>query len=125
MAWSKLLKPAWIAGNFIRGFLHGSVDEVVSTFSDSEIIRFKDTAEVLNNCHPWENHLRGDAYDAINLALRQKDYQKARSAVDKHVTGTEDPHCITILKLALVEVCTKCTTLLLEALPEKIYVPKS
>ena len=52
MAWGNFLKPTWIAGNFIRGFLDSSVHEVVSTFNDTEIIRFKDTAEVLNNCSP-------------------------------------------------------------------------
>ena len=34
MAWFKLAKPAFIVGNFVRGFLHGSLDEVVETFKD-------------------------------------------------------------------------------------------
>ena len=33
MAWTKLAKPAFILGNFVRGFIQGSVDEIVETFT--------------------------------------------------------------------------------------------
>lgn len=125
MAWFKLAKPAFIVGNFVRGFFHGSIDEVVETFTDSEVIRFKDTADLLGRCEPWERHLKGDAYDQINRALKEENYQKARATVDKYATQTADPSCITLLKMALVEVCTKCTTLIKEALPVGIVVPRS
>lgn len=88
MAWGKLAKPAFLLGNFLRGFFHGSVDEVVETFIDKEVTRFKDTADLLNKCEPWENHLHRDSYDAINRALKKNNYEKARMAVDKYSTQT-------------------------------------
>ncbi len=48
MAWLKLAKPAFFIGNFVRGFFHGSVDEALETFTDAEITRFKDTADLLD-----------------------------------------------------------------------------
>jgi hypothetical protein len=66
---SKLVKPAFIVGNFMRGFLDGASDEVMNTFSDQQITRFKDTADLLKNCEPWENHLKRDSYPEINRAL--------------------------------------------------------
>lgn len=125
MAWLKIAKPAFFIGNFVRGFIHGSVDEALETFTDAEVTRFKDTSDLLENCRPWENHLKVDAYDEINRALKHKNYEQARTAVAKHATETADPSCITTLKMALVEVCTKCTTLIKEALPTNIVVPKS
>jgi len=68
MTWFKLAKPAFIVGNFVRGFFHGSIDEVVETFTDAEVTRFKDTADLLDRCQPWGNHLKGEAYDEINRA---------------------------------------------------------
>jgi hypothetical protein len=95
---------------------------VLETFTDSEIIKFKDTADLLGRCEPWDNHLKSDAYSKINKALKDNDYQKAREFISEHAT---DPSCITVLKMAIVEVCTKCTTLIKEALPKEIHVPKS
>lgn len=125
MAWSKLAKPAFVVGNFVRGFFHGSVDEVVETFTNAEITRFKDTSDLLGKCEPWKNHLKRDAYDEINRALKKGNYEKARTAVEEYATQTADPSCITALKMALGEVCTKCTTLIKEALPADIIIPKS
>ena len=125
MSWIKLRKLAFILGSFVRGFLHGTVDEAKSIFTDAEISRFSDTAEILDRCKPWENHLKRDGYAEINKALKKKDYNAARKAVTKHATETADPSCITILKTALIEVCTKCTTLLRESLPDRIVAPKS
>lgn len=89
MIWIKLAKPAFVVRNFVRGFLHGAVDEVADTFTDPEIIRFGDTAKMLDIC----------------------------------AKKTADPSSITLLKMTLIRVCTKFTTLLKEALPEKIIVP--
>jgi hypothetical protein len=125
MTWISLTKPAFVVGNFVRGFLHGSADEALSTFTDAEILRFKDSGDLLRNCEPWEKHLKEEAYSEINKALKKKNYQDARTAISKHVTETADPSCITTLKMIIVDVCTKCTTLLKEALPKKIVVPKS
>ena len=80
-------------------------------------------ADLMDNCKPWSNHLKGDGYDQINLALKKDNYKKARAAIDEYATETADPACITVLKMALVEVCTKCTTLIKEALPANIVVP--
>lgn len=128
MSFIKLGKPAFVLGNFIRGFisggLKGSVDEIKETFTDAEITRFSDTAKMLDRCQPWENHLERDAVNEINKALKKNDYSAAREAVTKHATETADPWCIDILKTALLDVCTKCTTLLKESLPDKIVVPK-
>lgn len=125
MSWISLGKPAFIVGNFIRGFFHGSADEVLNTFTDAEIVRFKDSADLIRNCEPWENHLKEEAYSEINKALKKKNYQDAREAISQHETETAAPWCITILKMVIVEVCTKCTNLVKEALPKKIIVPKS
>lgn len=128
MNWIKLGKPAFALGHFFRGFVSGgvkgSMDEIKNTFTDAEITRFSDTAKMLDRCQPWENHLERDAVNEINKALKKNDYSAARKAVTKHATETADPSCIEILKMALVEVCTKCTTLLKESLPDKIVVPK-
>ena len=102
--WSK---PAFFfikqsAKNFARGFVHGVIDELQQTFTDSEITRFADAADTLKKCEPGENHLTRDAYNEINKALKAQDYQAA-----------------------LVDVSTKCTTLLKEALPQGIVVPKN
>lgn len=120
-----LAKPAFVVGNFVRGFLHGSVDEICNTFSDAEVAKFKDTADLLRSCEPWNKHLKEEAYSAINKALKKKNYQDAREAISQHQTETAAPWCITALKMAIVDVCTKCTTLVKEALPPKISVPKS
>ena len=77
MTFTHLAKPAFVVGNFIRGFLHGSADEVLNTFTDAEITRFKDNADLLRSCEPWENHLKEEAYSKINKALRKKNYQDA------------------------------------------------
>ena len=124
MAWTKLVKPAFILGDFVRGFLHGSLDEAKMTFTDAEISRFSDTAEMLKRCEPSEIHLYRDAYGEINKAIKQNDYKAARKAVTQYSTETADPSCITVLKTALIEVCTKCTTLLRESLPDRIVTPK-
>ena len=120
MGWIPLAKPAFIAGNFVRGFFHGSVDEVRETFTDAEILRFKGTADLLERCEPWDNHLEEKAYSKINEALKEQNYEKARQAITDNAKITADPSCITTLKMAVVEVCTKCTTLIKEALPKKI-----
>jgi len=124
MTWTKLAKPALVVGNFVRGFFHGAVDEVVDTFTDTEIIRFGDTTKMLDRCDPWENHLKRDGYKEINKALKKGHYSAARKAVDRCAKETADPSCITLLKMTLVEVCTKCTTLLKESLPKGIIIPK-
>lgn len=69
MTWISLAKPAFIVGNFIRGFLHESADEVVNTFTDAEVIHFKDNADLLRSCEPWENHLKEEAYSEINKGM--------------------------------------------------------
>jgi len=125
MGWNKIAKPVFFAGQFLRGFIDGSKDELVETFTDAEITRFKDTAEILEKCEPWEQHLEDRAYEKINQALKKENYKKAREAIDKNSKDTANPICITVLKMAVVEVCTKCTTLLLEALPTGIIVPKN
>ena len=119
-----LRKSAYFLGNFARGFLDGTVDEVKHTFTDAEITKFSDTGKTLNNCEPWSDHLKRDSYYEINQALKKNNYNAAREAVDKYATETADPSCITALKTALVDVCTKCTTLIREALPNGIVVPK-
>ena len=125
MGWKKIVKPAFVVGQFVRGFFDGSRDELVETFTDAEILRFKDTSEILEKCDPWDDHLEEKAYEKINQALKKGNYQKAREAIDKNSKDTANPICITVLKMAVVEVCTKCTTLLLEALPTGIMIPKN
>lgn len=110
MNWMKLGKPAFVLKNFVRGFFHGTIDEVKSTFTNAEISRFRDTAEMLDHCKPRENHLKRDGYYEINKALKKRDYSAARKAVTKHATETVDPSCITILNR--------------ESLPERIVAPK-
>lgn len=126
MAWAKLTKPAFIMlGSFVRGFFYGVGDEMIGTFSDAEITRFGDEARMLSDCEPWENHLKSEGYDKINKALRAKNYSHARKIIDDSATETASPWCIDALKMAVVDVCTKCTTLLKESLPEGIIIPKS
>ena len=122
MGWTSLAKPAFVFGNFVRGFFHGSADEVLETFTDAEIIRFRDTADLLTGCEPWDNHLEKKAYSKINEALKEENYQKARQAIVDNAKATADPSCIAVLKMAVIEVCTKCTTLIKEALPKKIKI---
>ena len=62
MAWFKLAKPAFFFGNLVRGVFDDSVDEAMETFTDAEVTRFRDTADLLERCQPWENHLKEDAY---------------------------------------------------------------
>ena len=125
MVWKKIVKPAFIVGQFVRGFIHGAGDELIETFTDAEITRFKDTSELLEQCEPWDQHLKEEAYEEINKALKKENYKKAREVIDKNSKDTANPICITVLKMAVVEVCTKCTTLLLEALPTGIIIPKN
>jgi hypothetical protein len=125
MVWRKIAKHAFFIGNFVRGFLDGSVDEVFETFTDAEVTRFKDTADILENRNLRENHLKVNGYDEINRALKHKNYEQARKAVADHATETADPSCIAALKMALVNVCTKCTTLIKRPLPTNIVIPKS
>lgn len=73
MTWTKLAKPAFIVGNFVRGFIQGSADEILETFSDAEVTDFGDKAKALRRCEPWENHLKRDAYHEINKALKKGD----------------------------------------------------
>lgn len=124
MAWAKM-KPAFILGSFVRGFFHGSRDEVMCSFSDSEIARLKDIADSLDRCKPWKNHLKRDAVNEINKALKQpKDkLYKARSAIVEQATEDANPHCINSLKLPIIEVCEKCSCFIREALPEGIEIP--
>ena len=61
MIWISLKKLAFVVSNFVRGFLHGSADEVVVTFTYTEILRFKD-----------KNHLKEEAYSEINKTLLKK-----------------------------------------------------
>jgi hypothetical protein len=84
-------KLAFITGNFLRGFFDGSVDEIKSTFTDAEIVRFKDTANLLQSCEPWENHLLDEAYPKLNKALDRKNYQVARNIISEHQTKTAAP----------------------------------
>lgn len=72
IGWSSLVKPAFIVGNFARGFFHNSVYKICYTFTNVEISRFKDTADLLKNCEPWENHLYDQAYPEINKALKKR-----------------------------------------------------
>ena len=125
MGWNRIAKPAFAIGQFLRGFMDGAADELAETFTDAEITRFKDTAEVLEKCEPWDQHLKEEAYEKINKALKKENYKKAREVIDKNSKDTANPICITVLKMAVVEVCTKCTTLLLEALPTGIMIPKN
>lgn len=124
MTWISLTKPTFLVTSFFKGFIHGLTDEVACTFTDADITRFKDSADLLRNCEPWENHLKEQAYSEINKALEKKNYQDARNAISKYVTETADPSCITTLKMAVVDLCTKCTTLLKEAIPKQIIVLK-
>jgi hypothetical protein len=125
MGWKTIAKPAFIVGQFVRGFLHGAGDEIIETFTDAEITRFKDISETLQKCDPWDQHLEEEAYEKINQALKKENYKKAREAIDKNSKDTANPICITILKMAVVEVATKCTTLLLESLPTGIIISKN
>ena len=120
-----MAKPGSLLGNFVRGFVKRSADEVIETFTDAEMIRFGDTAKLLHNCESSDNHLKEKAYSEINKALKKRNYGLARKAISRHHTETADLSCLTTLQLALVEVCTKCTTLLKEALPKKIVIPDS
>lgn len=47
MAFIKLEKPTFILGNFMRGFIKGSADEIVETFTDAELTDFSDKAKAL------------------------------------------------------------------------------
>ena len=60
----------------------------------------------------------------INKALKKNSYGDALQAILDHRTDTADVSCLTILRMVIVDVCTKCTTLLKEALPRKIVIPK-
>ena len=127
MGWRKNAKREFIFGRFFKGFYDGSVDELSGRFTDAEVLLFRDSADRLDRCKPWHNHLNGDAYDEINKALKHRDpikaYKKARAAVEKHASQTADPSCISELKSPLTEVITKCTSLLEESLPKDIVIP--
>lgn len=119
----KSAKTAFTLGQFARGVFDGSKDEIFETFTDAQMTKFQDTADLLRSCQPWEQHLKEKAYSGINKAIRKNDYQTARNLISLHKTETAAPWCITALKTAMVDACTKCTTLIKEALPEKIIVP--
>ena len=46
--------------------MDGAKDELDEPFTDAEITRFKDTAEVLEKCEPCDQHLEEKAYEKIN-----------------------------------------------------------
>lgn len=130
MSWISVPKQGFVIGKFlqgfVQGFVRGSVDEACTIFSDAEISRFQDSGALLQNCEPWENHLKEEAYVEINKALKKNNYINARKAISMHVTETADPSCLIIaLKMVMLDVCTKCATILKESLPKKIIVPKS
>ena len=50
MSRSKLAKLAFFLRNFVRKFIHDSVNEMLETFLDAEVTRFKDTADLLEKC---------------------------------------------------------------------------
>lgn len=52
-------------------------DQSLGTFTDTEIIRFKDTTSLLDRYQPWNDLLHGDASYEINKSLKQENYPKA------------------------------------------------
>ena len=74
MGWNKIAKPAFIIGQFFRGFMDGAKDELAETFTDAEIRRFKDTADVLEKCESWDQHLKEEAYEKINQNSKDTKY---------------------------------------------------
>ena len=78
----KLAKLAFLLRNFVRGFFHGSIDEMVQTFTYTEIIYFKDAADLVDKCKPWENHLECNAYGEISSDLKHGYSHKTRQVID-------------------------------------------
>lgn len=74
MIWISIPSRGFVINNFVRGFFYGLVNGVISTFTDADILRFKDSEELLRNCEPWENHIKDEAYSEINKALKRRDY---------------------------------------------------
>ena len=59
-----------------------------------------------------------------STVLKNGNYEKARLVLNHHATSTMGFLSITVLRMALVEVSTKCTTLIKESRSINIIVPK-
>ena len=71
--------------------------------TDAEIIRFSDTAKIIDRCKPWDNHLESEAYDndKINKALRSSNSAAAWDAIINNSKPTADPSCLDVLNAQL------------------------
>jgi len=108
-------------GRLFAGIVKGARDECVSHFTDHEVSVSNELKDMIKNCEPWSQHLTKSGLKQMNQALSQGNLQKAKEAIETGKIDTSAPWCISALKIAVVFVCTKCPTILKEALPSSYY----
>lgn len=83
----------------MSGMMKGSQDEVVFTFTDSEVTIAPDWARQLDKCKPWQDHLDETAIQLFRNALNNKDSELARSVIDaSSKKDTATPWCLDLFK---------------------------
>jgi hypothetical protein len=108
-------------GRVLAGFVRGSGDEIVNEFTDTEVSVSSGLRDMLVDCEPWSQHLTESGIKQMNKALSLGKADLAKEVIDKSLTETSAPWCINTLKTVVVLVCTKCPTILKEALPSSYY----
>ena len=112
----KRIDSFWI-GRLITGFIKDSRDQAVDMFTDSEILIAADNVSLLKDSEPWDQHLDSKSLRNLRVAIRAKDELRARKIIDDGATVTAATWCLTALKTATVFACTKCPSIIREALP--------
>ena len=103
------------------GFAKGAGDEVVNQFTDTEVSVSSGLRDTLIECEPWSQHLTASGIKHMNEAIKRGNQDLAKEVIDKSLTETSAPWCISTLKTAIVLVCTKSPTILKDALPSTYY----
>jgi hypothetical protein len=121
-----MLVLAWgmkidFVGRLFAGIAKGVEDEAVSQFTNTEVSVASGLRDILIDCEPWSQHLTADGIKQMNEAIKRGNEGLAREVIDKSLTETSAPWCINTLKTAVVLVCTKCPSILKEALPSSYY----
>jgi len=104
-------------GKLCAGIGKGIADEAISTFTDTEMSLADDIKEKVVECRPWSDHMSVEGMVKLAKALKEKDEFKAKFILEKYKTETAAPWCIITMRSVIVLVCTKCPTMLKEALP--------
>jgi len=104
-------------GRLCAGIGKGVADEAVSTFTDAEITLANNTKDNVIECRPWTNHMSVEGLVKLAKTFKEKDEVKATFIVEKYKTETAATWCINTMRSVIVLVCTKCPSMLKEALP--------